>query len=323
VLRLTLLAPDVVEAILDGRQPPERTLALMMRPFAVTWTEPPNWGNKMSNPKRIGLEGTIKAYAGCGLAGFRPLGAGPGNPLATSGVRSASDFASEQSEAAAAGVRRGAETVGDTFSSAAQSVRGTTSGTTQAVRETASGAAESMKETARGVREQVAGTAEQLKRSAQDVAENLQQYSATIGEQVAETAAQTRRQASRTARQLKKQATSFVHEQPLLCAAIGVALGAALAAALPKTETEDELMGETSDALKHKLGEAASEQLETAKAAASKVAQQAMTSAAREGLTAFGTAEAAGGLADKVRRVVTETASAGASEIRERLDKQS
>jgi uncharacterized protein (UPF0335 family) len=41
VLRLTLLAPDVVEAILDGLQPPERTrtLALMMRPFAVTWTE--------------------------------------------------------------------------------------------------------------------------------------------------------------------------------------------------------------------------------------------------------------------------------------------
>jgi hypothetical protein len=39
VLRLTLLAPDVVEAILDGLQPPEITLGLMMRPFAVTWTE--------------------------------------------------------------------------------------------------------------------------------------------------------------------------------------------------------------------------------------------------------------------------------------------
>jgi hypothetical protein len=39
ILRLTLLAPDIVEAILDGRQPPERTLALMMRPFAVMWTE--------------------------------------------------------------------------------------------------------------------------------------------------------------------------------------------------------------------------------------------------------------------------------------------
>ena len=37
VLRLTLLAPDIVEAILGGRQPPEMTLAVLMRPFAVGW----------------------------------------------------------------------------------------------------------------------------------------------------------------------------------------------------------------------------------------------------------------------------------------------
>ena len=37
VLRLTLLAPDIVEAILDGRQPAEMTLAVLMRPFAVGW----------------------------------------------------------------------------------------------------------------------------------------------------------------------------------------------------------------------------------------------------------------------------------------------
>jgi hypothetical protein len=39
VLRLTLLAPDIVEAILDGRQPAEMTLAVLMRPFAVEWRE--------------------------------------------------------------------------------------------------------------------------------------------------------------------------------------------------------------------------------------------------------------------------------------------
>ena len=39
VLRLTLLAPDIVEAILDGRQPAGVTLAGLMRPFAVEWTE--------------------------------------------------------------------------------------------------------------------------------------------------------------------------------------------------------------------------------------------------------------------------------------------
>ena len=39
VLRLTLLAPDIVEAILDGRQPADMTLALLMQPFGVLWAE--------------------------------------------------------------------------------------------------------------------------------------------------------------------------------------------------------------------------------------------------------------------------------------------
>ena len=39
ILRLTLLAPDIVEAILDGRQPPELTLARLMKPFPAAWEE--------------------------------------------------------------------------------------------------------------------------------------------------------------------------------------------------------------------------------------------------------------------------------------------
>lgn len=37
VLRLTLLAPKLVEAILEGRQPEEVTLPVLMRPFPVEW----------------------------------------------------------------------------------------------------------------------------------------------------------------------------------------------------------------------------------------------------------------------------------------------
>ncbi|NDG50016.1 MAG: hypothetical protein EBY30_13495 [Rhodospirillales bacterium] len=37
LLRLTLLAPDIVEAILDGRQPEEITLPGLMEPFPVEW----------------------------------------------------------------------------------------------------------------------------------------------------------------------------------------------------------------------------------------------------------------------------------------------
>ncbi len=39
VLRLTLLAPDIVEAILDGKQGPEVTLASVMEPFPLTWEQ--------------------------------------------------------------------------------------------------------------------------------------------------------------------------------------------------------------------------------------------------------------------------------------------
>ena len=39
VLRLSLLAPDIVEAILDGRQGPEVTLARLLEPFPVEWSK--------------------------------------------------------------------------------------------------------------------------------------------------------------------------------------------------------------------------------------------------------------------------------------------
>jgi hypothetical protein len=37
--RLTLLAPDIVEMILGRQQSAQMTLAGLMRPFAVGWTE--------------------------------------------------------------------------------------------------------------------------------------------------------------------------------------------------------------------------------------------------------------------------------------------
>ena len=39
VLRLTLLAPDIVQAILDGTQGPEVTLVRVFEPFPVEWPE--------------------------------------------------------------------------------------------------------------------------------------------------------------------------------------------------------------------------------------------------------------------------------------------
>ena len=39
ILQLTLLAPDIVEAILDGRQPRDLTLPMLMKPFPTEWEQ--------------------------------------------------------------------------------------------------------------------------------------------------------------------------------------------------------------------------------------------------------------------------------------------
>ena len=39
ILRLTLLAPEIVEAIVEGRRGEAVTLPVLMKPFAVGWAE--------------------------------------------------------------------------------------------------------------------------------------------------------------------------------------------------------------------------------------------------------------------------------------------
>jgi hypothetical protein len=59
VLRLTLLAPDIVEAILDGRQGREVTLARVLEPFPVEW----RWQRQcLRRASRSGL-GKVKLQA--------------------------------------------------------------------------------------------------------------------------------------------------------------------------------------------------------------------------------------------------------------------
>jgi len=58
VLRLTLLAPDIVEAILDGKQGPDVTLARVLEPFPAEWAAQPN---RFGRPRSSGHRAAVMA----------------------------------------------------------------------------------------------------------------------------------------------------------------------------------------------------------------------------------------------------------------------
>ncbi len=92
--------------------------------------------------------------------------------------------------------------------------------------------------------------------------------------------------------------------QPLALGAIGIAIGAGIAAALPGTEIEADYLGETSDTVRGKAAEFAAEQTDRVTTVAGKVVDAVKEEAATQGLTLEGAKTAAGDISAKVGRVV-------------------
>ncbi len=80
----------------------------------------------------------------------------------------------------------------------------------------------------------------------------------------------------------------MINEQPLVLGAIGVAVGAMLAAGLPETQAENEMMGEKRDELMSRAKEKGQEQLGKARQVAESARDAAQQQAEREGVTGEG-----------------------------------
>jgi ElaB/YqjD/DUF883 family membrane-anchored ribosome-binding protein len=108
---------------------------------------------------------------------------------------------------------------------------------------------------------------------------------------MADRAHEARERARYHGRRAQQNLLRTLNEQPLVLGAIGLAVGAALGAALPPTETEDRLMGETRDAALRRAKEVGGEQVQKARVAAEAVVDAAREEAGEQGLTPGGEAE--------------------------------
>jgi hypothetical protein len=92
--------------------------------------------------------------------------------------------------------------------------------------------------------------------------------------------------------------------QPLALGAIGLAIGAGIAAALPKTDVEDAYLGEVSQTFKKQAAEIAGQQVNKATALASEVVEVASAEARKQGLTPDCAKAAVDDITERVGRVV-------------------
>ncbi len=184
----------------------------------------------------------------------------------------------------------------------------TESAVTTAARSTAAGA----KHAAASVGSAISDASDQVVSAAETaatgVAHAARDLAGTAVDAASEQADHLAAQLRQKSDDLRTSAAKLAQEQPLIAAAAGVALGALIAALLPRTSFEDEVMGEESDAVKSAAGEFVAEQVDAAVAEAGAVAEEVKASIAAH----TAAPEEAAGIAKEFGRRI-ETAVGGSS----------
>ncbi|ODR92125.1 DUF3618 domain-containing protein [Sinorhizobium alkalisoli] len=116
----------------------------------------------------------------------------------------------------------------------------------------------------RQVSESTSRMAHSIAETGRSVADSVRTAGGSVGEETA---------------RLNAAILKHFRDQPLVGGALAFAVGAAIGAALPRTETEDEAMGEVSDRMREELGDRASEAAGEAVAAAEDVMQKSSDAA--------------------------------------------
>ena len=201
--------------------------------------------------------------------------------------------------AAAALLSGGATRVADTLAPAATAIGNGTSRLAEGVSELASSAAESISELAAGAKQTADETLESVSEAAAGGAQSVTSAAARMGSRLSEQTESAAQSATGFASSVQGNLAETFERQPLLVGIVGLAIGAAVAGAFPKTRFEEEIIGEQAGAVKEKVQTLASEQAENLGNMANRAMDAVKQEAKAQGLTPSALKESATAIGKK------------------------
>lgn len=137
-------------------------------------------------------------------------------------------------------------------------------------------------------KERVSGVVSSATDRAHDVIDSTADRTSTLAETAAERARRIARQARGAGRSASVHSRDFFFDSPLIAGLAALTVGAIIGAAIPETEREREMMGDTRDQLAGRARDLASQGLQHAKTIATSAAQSAKETAVDQARTAAG-----------------------------------
>lgn len=179
----------------------------------------------------------------------------------------------------------------------------------------AKAAAASTQEAVSGAAESVSGTMTGLARSVQETAGSLAATAqSTVGNaagSTTESLQKTIRTSRETGQTLFNDLQHVLERQPLLIGGLGLAIGSVVAASLPSSRLESEVLGPSSDAVKQGLRDSLGDQTGLLTAATSRVFEAVKNESEAQGLTKEG-------LKDDLQQKFSEFSDAVRNSVKER-----
>jgi hypothetical protein len=186
---------------------------------------------------------------------------------------------------------------------------GTGSGVLSAAKDKVHDVAGSARDAFSSAGDKVSDAAGWTKEHASELGHQVAEKASTLGHQVTDRASGLRRQAKTGVRRARVGFWQTMEENPLMVGAATLALGVIAGLAIPSTDKEDELMGETRDRLFDEVKEAGHQALDKSKHVAEAVADKVKEEARHQGLTPEG-------VVDKVKTVAREATNTAKEEAK-------